>query len=157
MIPHNSIRFPGRKINKLRSYSDIQQKNISGFVRDASESTNRVEELFFFFFFWKEGEGEAESIAGTGQQLLATHFKQLIILFVLFFLIFLYSIFLLYFIYSSCCCNVQFPHAGQTKVSTPSSSSSSSPQKVRLPRPSPSSPHVTKRTSRKKPGDIFEA
>lgn len=96
MIPHNSIRFPGRKINKLRSYSDIQQKNISGFVRDASESTDRVEELLFFFF-WKEGEGEAESIAGTGQQLLATHFKQLIILFVLFFLIFyiLYSYYIL--------------------------------------------------------------
>lgn len=38
-----------------------------------------------------------ESIAGTGQQLLATHFKQLIILFVLFFLIFyiLYSYYIL--------------------------------------------------------------
>lgn len=96
MIPHNSIRFPGRKINKLRSYSDIQQKNISGFVRDASESTDRVEEVFFSFF-WSEGEGEAESIAGTGKQLLATHFKELIILFVLFFLIFyiLYSYYIL--------------------------------------------------------------
>lgn len=97
MIPHNSIRFPSRKINKLRSYSDIQQKNISGFVWDASESTDRVE-FFFFFFFWREGEGEAESIAGTGQQLLATHFKQLIILFVLFFLYFIFYILTIFYL-----------------------------------------------------------